>query len=169
MRAFMKGYVFDFVDGEMHEKSPFSIWDFIQQRKRWVQGISMVVRASEIPWRYKGLLACSLYAWISMPLALSNIVLGPIYPLPVPLWLNLVALVVSAVNIYMYIFGVVKSVSIYRLGLFKYALCLLSIPFVILLSAFLESVAILMALSGRKKNFYIVNKDWTSDAGTQIV
>lgn len=35
MRAFQKGYSFAFVDGEMWEKSPFSLWDFVQQRKRY--------------------------------------------------------------------------------------------------------------------------------------
>ncbi|KAI6214809.1 hypothetical protein M3Y94_00312000 [Aphelenchoides besseyi] len=39
MIAFRDGYSFDFIDGEMHEKSPFTIWDFLQQRKRWLQGI----------------------------------------------------------------------------------------------------------------------------------
>ncbi|CAK9188474.1 unnamed protein product, partial [Ilex paraguariensis] len=169
MHAFMKGYTFNFVDGEMHEKSPFSFWDFIQQRKRWVQGISMVVRASEIRWKYKIMLACSLYAWITMPLTLTNIVTGFIFPLPVPNWLNIMALMISAVNIYMYIFGVIKSISVYRLGLLKYGLCLISLVFVILLSAILESVAIIMALFGDKKKFYVVNKDWISDGTLQAV
>lgn len=169
MHAFMKGYTFDFVDGEMYEKSPFSSWDFIQQRKRWVQGISMAVRASEIPWKYKALLACSLCAWITMPLSLTNIVTGFIYPLPVPNWLNILALIVSAVNVYMYFFGVIKSLSVYRLGLLKYGLCLISLIFVILMSAILESVAIIMALFGDKKKFYVVKKDWINDEGLQSV
>jgi egghead protein (zeste-white 4 protein) len=34
MRAFQKGFSFAFIEGEMWEKSPFSLWDFVQQRKR---------------------------------------------------------------------------------------------------------------------------------------
>ncbi|KZC12770.1 Beta-1,4-mannosyltransferase egh [Dufourea novaeangliae] len=37
MKAFTQGYTFNFVDGEMWEKSPFTLWDFVQQRKRWLQ------------------------------------------------------------------------------------------------------------------------------------
>ncbi|KOC69294.1 Beta-1,4-mannosyltransferase egh [Habropoda laboriosa] len=37
MKAFTEGYTFNFVDGEMWEKSPFTLWDFVQQRKRWLQ------------------------------------------------------------------------------------------------------------------------------------
>ncbi|KAG7203838.1 hypothetical protein KM043_013849, partial [Ampulex compressa] len=37
MKAFSQGYTFNFVDGEMWEKSPFTLCDFVQQRKRWLQ------------------------------------------------------------------------------------------------------------------------------------
>jgi len=37
MKAFSQGYSFNFIEGEMWEKSPFTIWDFLQQRKRWMQ------------------------------------------------------------------------------------------------------------------------------------
>lgn len=53
MIAYRDGYSFDFVDGEMNEKSPFTLWDFLQQRKRWIQGIYLTVHSSEIPWRIK--------------------------------------------------------------------------------------------------------------------
>ncbi len=53
LTAFAKGYSFDFVEGEMYEKSPFMARDFIRQRKRWVQGIYLVVHPPEIPRKYK--------------------------------------------------------------------------------------------------------------------
>lgn len=67
MIAFRDGYTFDFVEGEMFEKSPFTFWDFLQQRKRWLQGIYLTVHSKHIPWRYKTFLALSLYAWATMP------------------------------------------------------------------------------------------------------
>ena len=42
--ALDQGYSFDFIEGEMHEKSPFTFQDFFKQRKRWMQGIYMVCR-----------------------------------------------------------------------------------------------------------------------------
>ena len=35
--AMDKGLTFDFVEGEMLEKSPFTFSDFFRQRKRWMQ------------------------------------------------------------------------------------------------------------------------------------
>lgn len=159
MRAYMKGYTFDFIDGEMWEKSPFTIWDFIQQRKRWVQGITLVVLAREIAWKYKIWLAFSLCAWITMPLTLSNIVLGALFPVPVPNWLNVLMFFVGSFKVYMYIFGVIKSLSFHRLGVVKYASCFVFLIFVILLSTILETTAVLMAFFSDKSKFYIVNKD----------
>lgn len=49
MVAFKEGYSFDFIEGEMWEKSPFTIYDFLQQRKRWLQGILLVVHSPHIP------------------------------------------------------------------------------------------------------------------------
>jgi egghead protein (zeste-white 4 protein) len=95
MRAIMKNYSFGFIDGEMWEKSPFTLCDFIQQRKRWFQGIALVVAAPEIPWRCKIWLAFLLGAWIAMPLGYFNVFIGLIFPLPIPSWLNILCSLVS--------------------------------------------------------------------------
>ena len=55
-----QGYTFDFIEGEMHEKSPFTFKDFIKQRKRWIQGFYLVCTAPVIPIRSKFLLSMSL-------------------------------------------------------------------------------------------------------------
>ena len=58
--ALDQGYTFDFIEGEMHEKSPFTFKDFIKQRKRWIQGFYLVCTAPVIPIRSKFLLTMSL-------------------------------------------------------------------------------------------------------------
>ncbi len=50
--ASSQGYSFDFIQGNMCEKSPFDLMDFLQQRKRWLQGLLLVVHSSKIPLRY---------------------------------------------------------------------------------------------------------------------
>ena len=60
MVALDQGYSFDFIQGEMHEKSPFTFQDFFKQRKRWMQGIYLVCRSSLIPLQSKLLLSISL-------------------------------------------------------------------------------------------------------------
>ncbi|CAH4033346.1 unnamed protein product [Pieris brassicae] len=102
IKAYKEGYSFNFVEGEMWEKSPFTLWDFMQQRKRWIQG---------------------------------------------------------AVNIYMYIFGVMKSFPMYRFGPLKFVMCiagaLATIPFNIVI----ENLAVIWGVLGKKHKFYVVNKE----------
>ena len=60
MVALDRGYTFDFIEGEMNEKSPFTFTDFIKQRKRWIQGFYLVCTSDQIPIRSKFLLTMSL-------------------------------------------------------------------------------------------------------------
>lgn len=159
MVAYKEGYTFNFIQGEMWEKSPFTFWDFLQQRKRWMQGIFLVVHSPDIPVRNKLFLAFALYSWATVPLTTSNIILAALFPIPCWQIINFLCAFVGSMNIYMYIFGVVKSFSLYRLGLMKFlffviaALC--TIPFNIVI----ENVAVIWGCFGNKYRFYIVNKE----------
>lgn len=106
----------------------------------------------------KWLLAVSLYSWITMPLALASVILSTIFPVPVPGLLNVIAAFVGGVNFYMYIFGVIKSFRVDRLGWLRMAMCmagaLITMPFNFLV----ENVAVVRGLVGNKHKFYIVNK-----------
>ena len=161
MIAYKKGDTFNFIEGEMWEKSPFTLKDFIQQRKRWLQGIYLVVHSPKIPFQYKIFLMFSLYAWLTIPLTTSNMILVCAYPLPTISYslFNFLFAFVGAVNIYMYIFGVIKSFSLNRLGFKKFLICvigaLLTIPFNIIV----ENVAVLWGFFGPKHKFYVVQKD----------
>ncbi|XP_012250513.2 beta-1,4-mannosyltransferase egh isoform X2 [Athalia rosae] len=160
MKAFTQGYTFNFVEGEMWEKSPFSLWDFVQQRKRWLQGILLVVHSKAIPIKNKILLGVSCYSWVTMPLSTSNVILASLCPITCPLIIDFLCAFIGAVNIYMYIFGVVKSFSLYRFGILRFLLCicgaLSTIPFNILI----ENVAVIWGLFGKKHKFYVVNKEY---------
>ena len=50
--AASKGFTFGFIEGDMWEKSPFTILDFLHQRKRWLQGLLQVTHSSNIPIGY---------------------------------------------------------------------------------------------------------------------
>ena len=144
----------------MHEKSPFNIRDFVQQRKRWLQGIWLVVHSPKIPLKNKFFLGMSLYGWITLPLSTSNLLWTYFYPLPTNQFvlLNLVVAFTAAVNSYMYIFGVVKSFSLRRIGFIKFATCLvcsiLAIPF----NVVIENIAVIWGIISNKHKFYVVQK-----------
>lgn len=158
MRAYKEGYSFNFVEGEMWEKSPFSLWDFLQQRKRWLQGILLVVHSKQIPLRNKILLAISCYSWVTLPFSTSNIILAALCPIPCPYYLDLICGFVGAVNIYMYIFGVIKSFSLYRFGPFSFILFICGALSTIPINIVIENIAVIWGVMGKKHKFYVVNK-----------
>ena len=159
MRAYSKGYTFNFIEGEMYEKSPFTLLDFLQQRKRWLQGILLVVHSNLIPFRHKILLAISVYSWVTMPFSTSNIIFAALYPIPCPNLMDFVCAFIVAVNFYMYVFGVIKSFSVYRFGLLKFIMCALGAVCTIPINIVIENVAVMWGLVGKKHKFYVVQKD----------
>ncbi|XP_076058995.1 beta-1,4-mannosyltransferase egh isoform X2 [Oratosquilla oratoria] len=158
MIAYRDGYSFDFIEGEMWEKSPFSIYDFLQQRKRWLQGILLVVHSRHIPVSTKWLLALSLYSWVTMPLAFSSVILSTTFPVTVPPLFNIIAAFVGGVNFYMYIFGVIKSFRVDRLGWIRMVLCIVGALITMPFNFLIENFAVLRGVIGNKHKFYIVNK-----------
>lgn len=42
VKASNEGFTFDWIEGEMEEKSPFTFMDFLRQRRRWQQGFFFI-------------------------------------------------------------------------------------------------------------------------------
>ncbi|QQP38575.1 Uncharacterized protein FKW44_019185, partial [Caligus rogercresseyi] len=149
--AMSRGHSFDFIEGEMLEKSPFTFLDFFRQRKRWMQGIFLVVASGRIPLRSRLLLGLSLFSWLTMPLSASNILLSAVFLSP------------CASGLYMYFYGFVKQFPIRR---YSFPRLLLSIPEILLastVSIIAENIAILSIWSGDWYGFYIVQKETYED------
>lgn len=165
MMASSRGYTFDFVDGEMHEKSPFTLMDFIQQRKRWLQGLLLVVHAKEIPCRTKIWLATGVYSTATLPLTLSNIIWAILFPIPMPLPVDLLFAFLGGMALYMYIFGVVKSFSLSSRagGWLKTPFCVVCVVLLVPVFIVLETIAVVWGWVGKKHKFHVVQKN-TSDA-----
>ena len=158
MLAMSKNKKFGWIEGEMWEKSPFTLTDFIRQRKRWLQGILLVVHDRRLPVRVRICLGIALYSWVTLPITSLNVILTPLCPIPLHWSLNFLINYVGAVNIYLYIIGVIRSFSLIRLGYFKFLLkiigTLATIPFVVVC----EITAVLWGLFSDKGKFYIVDK-----------
>lgn len=160
MIALSKGYSFDFIEGEMLEKSPFTISDAIRQRKRWLQGFWLVVHSPKIPVRAKLFLAMSCYAWASLPLTTSSYILTLIFPISSSPWIVAISTFCFAVSLYLYIFGLLKSYdlkeSVSRGMLVVFMLGQASTLF---LNIVIENIAVVWGLMSSKHHFYIVAKD----------
>jgi len=158
MRAMSKNKKFGWIEGEMWEKSPFTLSDFIKQRKRWLQGILLVTHDSRLPLRSRIGLGIALYSWVTLPITSLNVILTPLCPIPLHWSLNFLISYVGAVNVYLYIIGAVRSFPLMRLGYVRFALCILgtlsTIPFVVVC----EITAVIWGLLTDKDKFYIVDK-----------
>ena len=144
----------------MWEKSPFTIKDFLQQRKRWLQGIWLVVHSSKIPIKNKLFLGMSLYGWLTLPLSTSNLLWAFLYPLPSNqfVFLNVLVAFAGAINTYMYTFGVVKSFSLRRVGFLKFVIYLVSSVLVLPYNVVIENIAVCWGIISNKHKFYVVQK-----------
>lgn len=169
MVAHSRGYKFDFIEGEMWEKSPFTFKDFFQQRKRWMQGIFMVVASNRIPPKSKILLSMSLASWLALPLlTFGNLVFAQIYPLSLSPFLDGLLNMVGAVSLYMYAFGYVKQHPVNRYSWGRLVLVVPEIIFATLLSICVENLAVLTMWCGDWYDFYIVEKESDTLEGTKL-
>ncbi|KAI6211060.1 Glyco-trans-2-like domain-containing protein [Aphelenchoides besseyi] len=162
MIALRDGYSFDFIHGEMHEKSPFTMWDFLQQRKRWLCGIFLTVHSKAIPLRCKIFLAFSLYAWITMPLTTLQVLFCAYAPLPKCPLIDVLVGFVAAVNLYMCVFGSLSQFVSHRYRHNKYRLFLYAVGalFTLPINICIENLAVLLSIFDRKVDFYVVKKDF---------
>jgi egghead protein (zeste-white 4 protein) len=158
MIAYMKGYTFDFIMGEMHEKSPFTLLDSIKQRKRWLQGTWLVVGSSKISWSTKFFLATAFYAWLTIPLASLNM-LGMATETPYDYYLKPIYALTFASTFYMFFFGLVKSFDLKQRSVGIFLLYLITQFLTIWLYAILENAVVIWAVFSNKYNFYIVQKE----------
>ncbi|TRY73453.1 hypothetical protein TCAL_07901 [Tigriopus californicus] len=160
MLAMDAGLTFDFIEGEMHEKSPFTFSDFFKQRKRWMQGIYMVVASPLITWATKGLLAMSLVSWLTLPLStLANLVLVNYYPFSMGVVLDFLLGLVGAIGFFMYGFGYVRQHPIQR---YSWIRLLLVVPEIVIssgVSIIAENCAVCTMWVGDWYDFYIVDKE----------
>ncbi|XP_053398664.1 beta-1,4-mannosyltransferase egh-like [Mercenaria mercenaria] len=169
LTAWKEGHQFGFVEGDMWEKSTFSALDYIYQRKRWVQGIYNVFFSSQIPFKYKYGISLMLLAWFFMPLTVTNIVLVPLFPLPMWRSVNILCGFMGAVMLFLYIFGAIMSFSPRRTGWAKY-IFLCFVPVVVLpVAMVMETIGVVWALKTRKlDSFHIVNKQTTLSPQTTV-
>ncbi|CAE1234876.1 EGH [Acanthosepion pharaonis] len=160
MVAFREGYKFGFVEGEMYEKSTFTVIDFVRQRKRWMQGIYATVCSSSIPFKYKIGICCMVISWICMPLTTLNVPLTLFFPVPLLPHFNFICGFIAGMMGFLSIFGAAKSFSWQKLGTARYiSVCLaacINIPIMLLLE---NAATIWWILSKKQISFHVVNKD----------
>ncbi|WAR14002.1 EGH-like protein [Mya arenaria] len=158
--AWGKGYKFNFVEGEMWEKSPFTIGDYIKQRKRWFVGHVYTLLSSEIPLKCKlGMIPTDL-GWFLLFGNILNLPLSIVFPVPLPVFMNVIAGSMGGTILFLFVFGSIKSFSIRKHGLFKKILLIFANVLIIPLAACLDAIASLYGYYTRDSGgFHIVLKE----------
>lgn len=160
MIAFKKGYSFQFIEGEMWEKSPHTIMDLIRQRKRWIQGIWLVVHSNKIPLSNKFFLAMSLYSWSTLPITTINFIMAHFLPpITSSMWMDIIGSFCFAVSVYMYIFGVLKTFELKQTNVAMLSVYLIGSMITLSLNIVAENIAVIWGVFSPKHQFYIVEKD----------
>ncbi|XP_050500106.1 beta-1,4-mannosyltransferase egh-like isoform X2 [Diabrotica virgifera virgifera] len=155
-QALIRGYSFDFIEGEMWEKSPFTFRDYIKQRARWLQGTYQYATSNRIPGRYKILAYIVFSVWVSVPILgingiLTSFMLTPYYPV-----CERSSLLLYIILLYFYFFGILHSFK--KFGFMRIILYFAS--FIIMLPIFLvlDSLAVFKVLFISTNTFQIVDK-----------
>jgi len=164
MKAYDMGFTFDFIEGEMWEFSPFTITDFVLQRKRWFQGILLVV--------YSGAMSLRSMVWLIIDFHNHFLqILLPIFMmldlynlLPMHILYQTLALLGYGVRLYMYVFGIFKSADCGgtmkgKSFLELTALCLLTLLLVRPIHNVMNFLASLFGMWDSKYGFYLVKKE----------
>jgi len=152
------GYSFGFVHGDMWEKSPFTASDYLQQRKRWLQGLLLVVHSRRIQLRYRLLLGVNIYGWVFLPMTIVNVLLLQFFPVPSIKVLDGLFCFVAAMFNYMTIYGVCRSFSIRSLGVLKFLAILATSILVVPFRIVIEATAVVWGLVSPKHKFFVVRK-----------
>ena len=161
LKAWSRGYIFEFIQGEMKENSPFTVMDYIRQRRRWFVGQLYTVLSRDIPLPYKLGIMLSITCSILVPVSLSNIALNILFPVYKPLAMKVLTGFIGGVFTFLYAFGAFKSLS-GRGWSYKYLsfICLLNCVFVAPLASLAESMAVYWGIvTLNAKSFFVVKKD----------
>lgn len=152
------GVPFQFIPAFMYERSPFTIRDFIQQRRRWFGGLWMCVRHGETPLKERFILGAFMFMWSTSWLCLVMTIVNILFPTGTPLWLSLLAGLTFIYNVMMYLIGFVMT---YRIsdGRLRYTRLLLMQIALIPLFSLMEGSAVIYALISPPSDFFVVQKE----------
>jgi egghead protein (zeste-white 4 protein) len=153
------GVPFAFIHAQMYEQSPFTVKDFIKQRRRWFGGIWLCVLKSDTRWKERAVLGLFMLMWSFSWMCPVMVIVNFIFPTGTPVWLGILAGLAFIYTVLMYVLGFMITFRPAQIGRRRYALLLgaqiLGVP----LFSVMESVAILYGLILPPKGFYIVQKE----------
>ena len=139
------GYTIDFIEGDMLEKSPFTLFDFIKQRQRWMQGLFMVAYLSPMKLRTKIFLLMSVSSWLVSPLYSVLIILQKFVLINPPSVLVMIQRFLEVYFVYLHVVGYLRQ---FRFSFRKYIFLVPNILIGCLFNVVLENAATILSIKG---------------------
>lgn len=164
--AFSRGYTFGFVEGDMMEKSTFTLKDFIQQRRRWMHGILLTALSKKIPLRYKLGPILMSFSSCTIPLNILRFPLGMVWPMPTSPFISTVYSFIIGTIVYLFLLGTLQTFCVKQHGVLKCCLLVVATILCGLVAGVLENIASILVFWTPRvsiSTFYVVNKEIQSE------
>ncbi len=157
LMAQSRGVRFKFVHAFMYERSPFSLADFVRQRRRWFGGLWLCALAPNIPLAQRLVLMSFMGLWSISWFCIFMVFFNIVYPTGTPLWLGVTGGLSFSYYVLLYVIGYIRSFD-WRgaWGMFLWR-GLLQIALIPVFSA-LEGAGVIYGLVAPPKDFYVVQK-----------
>ncbi len=157
LQAYQAGFKFGWINGFIREQSPLSIVDIIKQRKRWINGISLILIDKRYQLKYRLILASFLGLW---RIALFSTIALFIYSLNTAGNLAFITCFLFLMNFicFQYLLGAYRNLKFIE---WEYKQKVIFMTKVLLLSplcVLIETVSLIYALLCPSKEFYIIRK-----------
>lgn len=152
------GIRFKFLPAFMYERSPFTIRDFIQQRRRWFGGLWLCVRAGAMSFKVRAVLGLFMLMWSLSWLCPLVTVVNLLYPTGTPLPLSLLAGLTFIYNVSMYVLGFLVTYHPQD-GRRRFVQLLILQVLLIPFFSLMEGAAVIYGLIKPPAGFFIVQKE----------
>ncbi len=158
------GRVWGWLRGKLYEQSPFTLTDFIKQRRRWVWGIIDVLKHEDVSRKDKTLVGLNYLLWLGgLPAAIVS-VLNLVVPTPLPS-LAMIPFLGLLMAVWLYIYWEGCKINLWHLSIDRRIKKMLQFAALIFapLAGIIESVAVWYGIvtypfMRRKLGFELVKK-----------
>lgn len=158
LMAQSRGVGFRFIHAFMYEKSPFSLGDFVKQRRRWFGGLWLCVLDRNIPLGHRLVLGTFMVLWSISWLCIMMVYVNIFIPTGTPLWLAVTGGLSFSYYLLLYLVGYWRTFN-WRENPAAFVLRLVAQIVLIPVFSVMEAAAVFYALFDPPKDFYIVKKE----------
>lgn len=159
LKASNLGYTFDWIEGELYEEASFTFMDLVQQRKRWVQGLSLVHNSPSIRRDLSSVFFKLVhYASLLMPIQFTGDLIFTLFPISFHRLDQILAHLNGLVLFYLLMIGLFHSFDFKRLSWFRRCAYILALVFIVRYWLLAESFAVIWAFLSKRDQFYVIKK-----------